>query len=291
LTGFEAGDDPVVDRTQEGIMRRRLSLLAGVAAIVVAVASSPSAAASPPPSSMAALGDSITRAFNACGWYVDCASRSWSTGTSTGVNSHYLRIQSVNPAITGRNHNDARTGAKMSDLARQAGVAVTQGVEYVTILMGANDACTSSEASMTSVDTFRTQFAQAISTLTSQLPSAAIFGSSIPDIYRLWQVGHSSWLARSAWAIGGICQSMLANPTSSAQADVDRRNRVRQRVIDYNTVLAEVCGQSATCRFDGNVVFNYPFTLAHVSGWDYFHPNTNGQAVLASITYAAGFGW
>jgi hypothetical protein len=85
---------------------------------------------------------------------------------------------------------------------------------------------------------------------------------------------------------------MLANPTSTAQADIDRRDRVRQRVIDFNTQLAEACAAyGANCRFDGNAVFNYPFTLNQVSAWDYFHPNTSGQTVLASISYAAGFTW
>jgi hypothetical protein len=38
-------------------------------------------------------------------------------------------------------------------------------------------------------------------------------------------------------------------------------------------------------------VFNFPFTLDQVSGWDYFHPNTTGQRMLAQVTYQAGFGW
>ena len=33
------------------------------------------------------------------------------------------------------------------------------------------------------------------------------------------------------------------------------------------------------------------FVLSQVSTWDYFHPNKSGQAVLASVSYAAGFGW
>ncbi len=85
---------------------------------------------------------------------------------------------------------------------------------------------------------------------------------------------------------------MLANPTSTAQADVDRRTRVRQRVIDFNTQLAQACvAYGANCHFDGNAVFNYPFVLSEVSTWDYFHPNTTGQRSLASVSYAAGFNW
>jgi lysophospholipase L1-like esterase len=38
-------------------------------------------------------------------------------------------------------------------------------------------------------------------------------------------------------------------------------------------------------------VFNFPFQLSHLSGWDYFHPNTTGQALLAQASYEAGFNW
>jgi hypothetical protein len=73
---------------------------------------------------------------------------------------------------------------------------------------------------------------------------------------------------------------------------VDRRDRVRQRVADFNTQLAQACAAyGANCRYDGGAIFNYPFALSQVSTWDYFHPNTAGQTVLATTSYAAGFGW
>lgn len=269
--------------------RRRPAVLALIAALAAALAGAAPAAAPPVPSSMSSLGDSITRGFNACGWYVDCPSRAWSTGGS--VNSHYTRIQALQPAITGRNFNDARTGATMADLNGQAQTAVARGVQYVTVLVGANDACRSTEASMTPVATFETRFREAMTTLTTGLPGAAVFVSSIPDLKRLWEIGRSSFAARTAWSLFDICQSMLARPTSTAQADVERRDRVRARVVAYNEVLARVCGEQPACRFDGNAVFSFPFSLSHVSGWDYFHPNTNGQQMLAQVTYAAGFGW
>jgi lysophospholipase L1-like esterase len=274
------------------LARRILAVLSAVAATVVLTAVPAAADPGPPPSSMAGLGDSITRGFNACGWYVDCPSRSFSTGTYTSVNSHYLRILRINPAINGRNYNDARSGAKSADMYGQAGTAVAQGVQYVTMLIGANDACTSSESTMTSVATFRANIESALLRLRSGLPNAKVFVISIPDIHRLWYVGRTSAGALSAWSLFRICQSMLANPLSSAQGDIDRRSRVRQRVIDFNAVLAQECAEyGANCKFDNNAVFGYPFVLSQLSGWDYFHPNTSGQQVLASVSYGAGFGW
>jgi len=250
------------------------------------------AAAIPPPASIASMGDSISRGFKACGWYVDCPSRSFSTGTDSGVKSHYLRIRAVNPAINGHNFNDAKSGAKVADMPGQAATVVSQAAAYVTILIGANDACTSSESSMTSVAAFRASLDSALATLKSGVPDAKVLLLSIPDIKRLWQVGSASSSARTVWSLFGVCQSMLVNPSSTAAADVARRDRVRQRVVNFNGQLAAACAAyGANCKYDGGAVFGYQFVLSQLSTWDYFHPNASGQAVLASISYAAGFGW
>ncbi len=260
-------------------MKLRLALLATALALT-ATASAHAAY----PNSIASTGDSITRAFNDCWFpYVDCPSASWSTGTSSY--SHYRRIQALNPAITGRTYNQAVTGADMADLAGQVQGAVSRGVQYVTILMGANDVCASSEAGMTPVTVFRDQFAAAMGSLTTGLPDARVFVSSIPDIYQLFSLYRYDLSANAVWAIAGICQSMLAYPFSNLPGDVARRARVRQRNIDYNTVLAEVCAWYTRCRFDANAVFNTAFVRSDVTTRDYFHPSVNGQAKLAAITW------
>jgi lysophospholipase L1-like esterase len=252
----------------------------------------PALAAEPLPSAMASVGDSITRGFNACGFYVDCPSRSFSTGDNASVNSHYRRLLAANPALSGRNYNDAKSGATASDLPGQMSTVVGQNVGYVTVLIGANDACAGSEAGMTPVATFRGHIDTALARLRAGLPNARVLVLSIPDLKRLWEVGKGNFLARSAWSLLSICQSMLANPTSTAAADVARRDRVRQRVIDYNAQLAAACAAyGPLCKYDGGAVFGFAFTLAHVSGWDYFHPDSDGQAALAAASYAAGFTW
>jgi lysophospholipase L1-like esterase len=276
-------------------MSRRLLPLA-VAATLTAAALLPTApaaaAAGSPPSSIAVIGDSISRGFNACGWYSDCVAQSWSTGDSASVNSHYLRIRAKNSAISGKNYNVAKTGAKSDALPGQAQAAVAQRAAYVTILIGANDACTSTEAGMTAVATFRSRIDSALGTISAGVPGAQILIVSIPDLKRLWSVGKDNASARSAWSLFGICQSMLANPTSTAAADVARRDRVRQRVIEYNAQFAAACASyGASCVYDGNAAFNYPFALNQINTWDYFHPNQTGQQVLAQISYQSGFGW
>jgi hypothetical protein len=112
-------------------------LLALTTALVAGLA--PSSGATPPPfpDSMAAIGDSITRATDVCCFYGDHPRKSWNTGSaSDSIVSHYERILAVNPGMASHGHNDARSGAKMADAAGQASAAVGQQAEYVMILLG-----------------------------------------------------------------------------------------------------------------------------------------------------------
>jgi lysophospholipase L1-like esterase len=236
---------------------------------------------------MAGLGDSITRATDVCCWYGDHPAQSWSTGDGRfdGIDSHYERLLQLQPAIAGRNYNDSRSGAKAADLPSQATAAVSQRAEYVTILIGANDLCTSSPGTMTPVETFRSQVNQALATLDQMKPRPPqIFVSSIPNIKQLWEVLHTNTTAQLVWSAAKICQSMLA-PTNTPEM----RQQVVDRELAFNAVLAETCAQYKSCRSDGWAVYNYQFSPGDVSRLDYFHPSLQGQAKLADITWRAAW--
>jgi lysophospholipase L1-like esterase len=272
-------------------MRVAAALAAVLGLVLLAVGRAP-ASADPQvtgyPDSIASLGDSITQAMDTTS-YGDHPEHSWSTGTDAAVNSLYSRLLAAHPAISGHRYNDAVSGSQVADISGQAANAVSQGADFVTILIGANDACTSSEATLTPVTTFQSQFQAAMQTLTTGLPDARIAVFSVPDVYILWNILHNNASARFFWAIGSICQALLANPTSTAAADVQRRANVRQRVMDFNDVLHDVCATYVHCRFDDYAVFNYQFQTSDVSTLDYFHPSLQGQGVFAGeawdITY------
>ena len=213
-------------------------------------------AAQPLPNSMAALGDSITRAVTDCDAVVDCPNQSWSTGGDAAVDSQYLRLLALNPAIEGQAHNLAVSGSQVNTLADEAAAAALDHVDYVTILIGANDACADTVDQMTPVAAYRADFKQALDVLSTTLPNARVFVASIPNLYRLWQIASPNPRAVAFWNLSKLCQSMLANPTSMKKVDEARRQAVLQRVIDYNTQMAEECALHAHCKFDGNAVFN-----------------------------------
>jgi lysophospholipase L1-like esterase len=255
-----------------------------------------------PPSSIDALGDSITRGYDSqgsgCGSFADCPANSWATGTNSGVNSYFTRVKALNPAVvlarpiksSTEGGNDAVTGAKMTNLLGQAenAVAAPTKPDQVLILMGANDVCTSSEATMTSVSSFRTSLVAGMNKLSGGLPNARIDVASIPNIYNLWKVLKSNLAAQLTWGVAGICQSMLASPTSTTAANETRRLNVKKRNEEFNVVLKEVCATYIHCHYDNGAAFSVEFASSEVSTLDYFHPNTNGQAKAAATEFAAG---
>lgn len=263
--------------------RRALaSLSAGILiASGVVIGAGPASAAPPPPTVMAALGDSITAGSMSCSSLLSCPANSWSTGTA--VPSHAQRLKAVSPALV--SHNLAVPGVASSALPGQAQTAIARGAQYVTIEIGANDACTKNVGSMTPTAAFQTNVTTAIAALGAK--GTQVFVASIPNLQRMYELSKSKLGARLAWGILGLCQSMLANPTSTKAADVQRRAAVQARVNEYNVVLQQACAAVATCRFDNFAVANFAFTSAHISTRDYFHPSVSGQSVLASVTWSA----
>jgi lysophospholipase L1-like esterase len=271
--------------------RRWVTALAWLAALV-ALACEGAGSASPRPSNtarpggsavLAALGDSISTGFGSCLVLVSCERNSWSTGASVRVDSHYRRLRERDPAL--RAVNRAAPGARARALAGQAAAAVRDRADRVTVLIGANDACQGSVDAMTAVATFRSQVDAGLRTLRRGRPKARVLVVSIPDLYRLWQVGHTDERAVRAWA-HGVCPALLADATSTAPAAVARRARFRERIDDYNGQLRAACrAYGSRCRWDGGAVHRTRFDLDEVNSLDWFHPNASGQARLAEVTW------
>ena len=296
-----------------GVRRTAIFVVALLAALALWAAP---ASAVAPPKVMAALGDSITRAFNSdgpgcpTGPSLDCPRNSWSTGTNPAVNSQFQRIQAIDPGRNPVAFNDAISGARAGtdrsiDLVNQVPTAVSQDPDYVTIEIGANDACRPQITDQTPTDTLSAHVRTALTTLVTADPKVYIEMLSIPNINQLHTIFTTpvpDLNALARWSAFNVCQALLANPLSTEQADVDRRAAFRAQVIAYNGALADVCAEFKRCLFDNNAVFNSSFTAADVatvtntaplpgigSPADYFHPSLLGQKSLAETSWAATF--
>lgn len=269
---------------------RRLRLLAFVPALggLLLAPVSAHAYSVPLPNSMASTGDSITRAFDAT-WFgcflSDCPQYSWSTGTSTTVNSQYLRLVALNPAIRGFGYNDAKSGAKMVDLYGQLNSAAAQKVDYATVLMGANDVCTSSASTMTSTTDFQNQLTSALSNFFALDPNAHLYVSSLPNVIQLYNLFKNNSSALSTWKNFKICQSTL--PPGGTDAS---RQQVAAQEVAFNGILQSACGQwPNNCLYDGGAGYAFSFATFDVSAIDYFHPSVTGQRDIAALTWSKSY--
>lgn len=268
------------------------------------------------PRVMAALGDSITRAYNTTGNGcptgpgLDCPKNSWATGTNPAVDSFRERLDAISPQpLTA--YNDAVSGARAVNLLAQAEVAAAQDPDLVLIEIGANDACATTP---TPTATFREQVRSALEVLVASNKQVYIQLMSIPDINNLRSIFTEppDQNALLRWELFHVCQGLLANPLSTEPADEERREAFRAQVIAYNEALEEVCAEFKRCIWDDYAVFNSEFTTADVatvqntgglpiepfnkvpvfgpgnpnSTADYFHPSVSGQAKLAEAAWS-----
>ncbi|MFE0422487.1 SGNH/GDSL hydrolase family protein, partial [Streptomyces sp. NPDC058953] len=134
------------------------------------------------PGSIAAVGDSITRSFNACVVLADCPESSWATGTDTEVRSLAMRLLGNAAGVSERTWNYAKTGAEAEDLSAQMTRAAARKPELVTVMVGANDACSDSADRMTPVADFRASFTGALRELRRTSPKSQVYVSSVPNL-------------------------------------------------------------------------------------------------------------
>jgi lysophospholipase L1-like esterase len=270
-------------------MTRWTTLMRGVALLVAVGLFAvgclpPSPSGSSLPSRMAAVGDSITTATDVawCCVNPDGANPqySWSTGYDPAVNSHYQRILALNGGRPVATLLAAQPGADSGDLAAQLSSAASFRAQYVTVLMGGNDLC----YGPTDATVFRQRVEDAFNAFFASAPNTKVFVASIPNVVHLWDIEHTNLWAQIVWNLFHICPTVLGSNVTDAQ-----RQAILSLEEQFNSILAAACEEHATCRWDDDTVFNYPFTAGDISPVDHYHPSIQGQNTLARITWQASF--
>lgn len=281
---------------------RRVRTLAVGAAVALAAAVVPAqaaTAATPGTLSVVSLGDSLTQAFASCDALENCPRNSWSTGTNPEVNSFASRLGSTLPGVTVTTANYSTSGDLISQVPSRIDTAKAAGVhaDVVTLLIGGNDLCAPNVPvgpdgyTMTPASTFKTQAAAAITKIRTTWPSAHIVLSSMPDIAGEWSAMRSG-PAPLYWAIANACRTTRGVDSSgtalSPQAAKASAAAAQARTAEYNTALKAACtADGPLCDWDGGALTAVKPEERMISTTDYFHPNVEGQAKLASIEWNA----
>jgi lysophospholipase L1-like esterase len=284
-------------------MRRRiLAAVSGLAVVLVlsgctspssdpSPTGTPRASATPSPTrtgpttTVAVMGDSLSRGYNACDHFGDCTEVSWAGGTDARVNSIGSRLGA---RFDGRVivKNVAKSGATVSDLAAQVPGAVAADPDLVTVLIGANDVCKASLDDMTSTEDYAATVGSALQQVSTQAPGATILVASVPDPTAILPVAASDPTARFLWSHGG-CATALADPQGRTTEAVVRRAAVADRIQEYDAALAGACGALPRCITDGGALHHYTPRFTQLSALDRFHPSVAGLRELADLEWTA----
>lgn len=233
-----------------------------------------------------ALGDSITKAFNANGGFSDSPDVSWSTGARkvVGFESHLQKIQKLYPQaqVTGLNY--AVTGAKVKDLAKQVQKANVAKPDYLTLLIGANDVCNWPADYQESLDQFVETLKANLDSVIATNPNVKVTMSAMPDIYRLWQLSKDDASCQRVWNFIGLCKPLLGRSVTDSD-----RLAFKGRWDHANAALASVAEQ-----YPQHIKFSaraetIEFTNEDISRTDCFHPSIKGQNTLSKETWEEGW--
>jgi lysophospholipase L1-like esterase len=248
--------------------------------------STPSPTPTGPATTVAVIGDSLSRGFNACDHYGDCPEVSWAGGTDRSVDSVASRIGALTdgPVTV---HSFAKSGADVGDLRRQVALAVAVHPDLITLLIGANDVCRATVGDMTSTSTYASAITAALQQIDLYAPDAVVLVASVPDVTALLPVAGKDPTAQFLWAHAGGCATALARPESTALAAIARRAAVVDRIREYDLVLAGACVALPRCVYDDGALNDYRPELAQLSALDRFHPSIPGLQELARLEWQA----
>ncbi len=224
-----------------------------------------------------ALGDSYTQGFSSCGRPGNCPTTAWATGTDPRVDSLLQRVARRRP-VPPVGHNLSVSGARVGALQRQAVRAAATRADLVVVLIGVNDVCTASVATMTPVPRFAAELERALSTLDETSPQADLLLLSVPDLGRMHDLGRTEPDALAVWARHGICPTVFGATADRTATDARRHA--------FDAALAAACAARPRCTWDGGALGALRFGPSFLSP-DWFHPSLAGQTEIARVAEQA----
>ncbi|TGO05442.1 putative lipoprotein [Serinibacter arcticus] len=246
--------------------------------------STPAPAPTGEPLVLLAVGDSLTTGFASCATVVGCQAVSWAVGTDPEVDSIGTRLGGAGYAVT--TVEAAVEGARMAEGVELVDAAFAEpgapgaaDVDVVTVLLGANDVCEDSPASMTTAADYGVALGALLDHVASIAPDAGVVVASIPHVTSVWDVASGDPEAAQVWGTG-LCSTVLGGD-AAARAAAD------ERLTELQAVAVATCAEHPGCRTDDGAVAAVPVTTAWLSTFDHFHPSVLGQAALAEAVWPA----
>ena len=229
---------------------------------------------------IASIGDSITTAMNASSWG-NQKEYNWSTGNSRDkrVKSHYFYLKNMYQDKEISLFNVAKSGALSNDLERQVDYVLEKNPDYVTILIGANDACNFSNNYEEEIELFAENVRNSINRLVNSKENIKILLLPIPNLYHLWKLGSHS-MCQYKWDLFGICSNLLHSNRTE-----DERQHFQNNINLQNEKMHEIADEFSQWVIFDKSLADVKFERKHVSQKDCFHPSLEGQDLISHLSW------
>jgi hypothetical protein len=222
----------------------------------------------------------------------DAPQNSWATGDNPAVNSIYLRLLAVNPAIEGHATNVAESGSQVAALSGQIdeALATTPPPELFLIQSVDNDMrCDGTDD--TNYAPFGRQFAAALQQIVDGAPQARILVVSSPwaTAENYAEVVSETDAGRAANTGNGPCDSFDAE----GRLQPEHLAYLETVAANYFEQLSTSCANIPNCLYDGGALHQMPITAADITP-DRNHLSISGQSKQAAVEWevlSKNLGW
>jgi lysophospholipase L1-like esterase len=231
---------------------------------------------------MGALGDSITTAFDSY-HILSEKSGNWSSGWGKfeDFESHKIKLEKLlekpvvafNMAIPGV--TSRMLGFQTKRLLKKA-----KAPDYVTILIGANDACRWKDNYKKDLEKYKNNVASSVANLTLANPKVKILLVPVPNMNRLWELGKDNKKCLAVWRGLNLC-----NPLFGRNVTDEGRERFSERIKGINSTLKEISEKYPTNVAYYDFLTEIEFDEEYISEIDCFHPSAYGQKMIADVTF------
>jgi lysophospholipase L1-like esterase len=244
---------------------------------IVALAVTPWDFSEDRPYSVAAMGDSISLGTNAKNLGQN-VKYSWVTGTK--IESHRLKILEIIPEATFSNFAINGAGIQTMLTTQLPKVLAMENLDYLTILIGANDLCHwNVDSYERSLLVFHQSLNQGLQRIYAKFPKATVFLLSPPNLVELKQ--YKNLTCQVIWNVTKICPSLLSSNVTFEQT---------QKFIEMSDKFNDLLEDMSRSPLYGDlrhtdVLYKTKFDKTERSNLDCFHPSIKGQKNISDSTF------
>jgi hypothetical protein len=216
--------------------------------------------------------------------FEDARTNSWATGDNPEINSIYLRLLALNPAVRDHNVNLAADGTGVNELAGQADQALnTQPLPDLFLIQTVDNDMRCDGTDAQNYGPFGATLTEVLKKITAAAPKAKILLVSSPPgtVDNYGKIAAKLEVARKNVTGTGVCDLF-----DSAGKPVPAHWRTSEAIEQhYLSQLESVCAKFPACQYDDGALYHMPITADDLATSDGAHLAVSGLRKQAALEW------